>query len=265
MTGRRKFGEFGALLAAEPAEPAHGRVFILSGPSGVGKSSIIGALRGSNLALGYCVTATTRARRPAERDGLDYFFLEPAEFAELRETNQLLEHSQVHGRSEDTWYGIPVASIRAALRAGDDVLIPPEVQGAEKIRRRLGDAVVTVFVSPVPPREIRMRLGGKEPESVLERDIQFERAVREALESRLTRRIEDELQRDAPDQRDHRRREKVDNMLTRLQTSVDEMERMRDYEYVVVNEDGCLDSCVDQVRAIIMAERCRYRRRVVTV
>jgi guanylate kinase len=221
--------------------PAEGRVFILSGPSGVGKTTIIRHLREEHFPLGICVTATTRPPRPTEVDGRDYFFLSREEFVAARDANWFMEFSEVHGKA---MYGIPVASIRAALRTGNDALVPPEVQGAAIIRSKLRNAV-GIFVSPVPPKEIRVRIGGREPESAVERDIQFQRAVREALEARLVA-----------------RHESVEERRVRLETAVREMERMREYDYVVVNESGHLEECLEQVKAIITAERCRYPRRL---
>src|SRR5919198_1068697 len=130
-------------VAAETAqgapgyETARGRVFILSGPSGVGKNSVISELKREGFPLSFPPTATTRRRREGEMDGVDYYFVTDEEFFRMRDNDELLEWAVVHGNN----YGIPRRSVRESLRLGNDVMLPPDVQGGETLRRKLPGAV----------------------------------------------------------------------------------------------------------------------------
>ena len=197
--------------------PATGRVFILSGPSGVGKDTITQFLKDDGFPLGYCVTATTRRPRPGEIDGVHYRFLTDEEFAALREGDQLLEHAIVHGKQ----YGIPVESMRRALRAGNDVLVPPDVQGAATLRAKLPNAI-TIFLAPPSLEELAPRLANRGSEGTEERAVRLEAAKRE-------------------------------------------MQRASEYDYLVINERGKVYESVEKIKAIITAERCRVRQRLVTL
>ncbi len=167
---------------AEPAHaaermseaPARGLVFILSGPSGVGKNTITQCLKDDGFPLGYVVTATTRPRREGEAHSVHYFFLSEAEFGALRDSGGLLEHAIVHGKN----YGIPREEFRAVLRRGKDVLVPPEVQGAATLRQALPNAI-TIFLAPSSLEELRARLEDRNSESVEERAIRLATAARE--------------------------------------------------------------------------------------
>ena len=154
--------------------PATGLVFILSGPSGVGKDTITKFLRTEGFPLGYCVTATTRPPRPGEIDGLHYHFLSDEEFATLRAADGLLEHAEVHGRN----YGIPIENLRAALRAGQDVMVTPDVQGAATLRGKLENAI-TIFLAPPSLEELAPRLANRNSETLDERVLRLETAARE--------------------------------------------------------------------------------------
>jgi guanylate kinase len=159
---------------ATAAGPATGLVFILSGPSGVGKDTITKFLRTEGFPLGYCVTATTRPPRPGEINGLHYLFLSDQEFAALRAAGGLLEHAEVHGRN----YGIPIENLRAALRGGQDVMVTPDVQGAATLRGRLKNAI-TIFLAPPTLEELAPRLANRNSETLEERALRLETAARE--------------------------------------------------------------------------------------
>jgi guanylate kinase len=119
---------------------------IISGPSGVGKDTIIQALRERprDPDYHYVVTCTTRARRPGEIDGVSYQFLTPDEFHALRESGGLLEANEVHGN----WYGTPRAQVLEALAAGHDVILKIDVQGAQQVKERVPNALLVFVVPP---------------------------------------------------------------------------------------------------------------------
>ena len=151
---------------------AYGRVFVISGPSGVGKDTIKNRLRESGFPLGYCVTATTRPAREGERHGVDYYFLTEDEFKAKLDQGQFIEHAIVHGKH---WYGIPIEGLRAGMRSGDDVLVTPDVKGAATLRALIPNAI-SIFLTPANLDELRPRLA--DPRSGRLEDI--ERRMRTA-------------------------------------------------------------------------------------
>ena len=153
---------------------ARGLVFILSGPSGVGKDAIRAQLQEEQFPITFCVTATSRPPRPYEIDGVHYRFLQIEDFDRMEATGELLEHAIVHGRH----YGVPMRHVRDALEAGQDVFITVDVQGGETVRRKLTRAI-TIFLAPPSLDALLPRLAsrGTEPES--ERAIRLATAARE--------------------------------------------------------------------------------------
>ncbi|HEX9793799.1 MAG TPA: guanylate kinase [Planctomycetota bacterium] len=136
-----------------------GRLVVLSGPSGSGKSSLWRRLV-THPQIRFSVSATTRPARPGERDGKDYRFLDAAEFERRRAAGEFLECAQVHGR----WYGTLRADVEADLAAGKDVLLEIDVQGAAQVRdSRLPS--VSIFVMPPSREELERRLRGRRSES----------------------------------------------------------------------------------------------------
>jgi guanylate kinase len=135
-------------------------LFILSGPSGVGKDSVISRLKQCHLALHFAVTITTRPRRAGEADGVNYHFVSAAEFQELERRGALLESAVVHGNH----YGTPLEQVRAALRSGKDVLLKIDVQGAAKVKQRVPQAVF-IFLAPPSVAELVQRLESRGTES----------------------------------------------------------------------------------------------------
>jgi len=119
---------------------------IISGPSGVGKDTIIEALqkRGHIPEYHYVVTCTTRGRRPTEIDGVSYNFLTAAEFAALRDSGELLEANEVHGN----WYGTPRAGVRRALAGGQHAILKIDVQGARVVKAAFPEALLVFVVPP---------------------------------------------------------------------------------------------------------------------
>lgn len=154
-------------LPADHLEAVRGRVFILSGPSGVGKDSVTNELKRQSFPLSFCVTATTRQPRENEVDGINYFFLDRETFYRLRDGDELLEWAVVH----DHDYGIPRWQVRDGLRRGNDILITVDVQGGETLRRKLPGAVF-IFLSPPTLAELKPRLlhrGTESPEELAKR------------------------------------------------------------------------------------------------
>ena len=144
---------------------------VLSGPSGVGKDTVIRRLRDVLPDLHYAVTATTRAPRPGEKHGESYYFLKRSEYEEMLDRGELLAPAQVHGN----WYGAPLQPLRAAFARGEDVLLKIDVQGAIAVRRRFPQAVF-LFLAPSAPHELVDRLGSRQTES--EEDL--DRRIRDA-------------------------------------------------------------------------------------
>jgi guanylate kinase len=129
---------------------------VLTGPSGAGKDSILNALRERNTPYHFTVTATTRAPREGERDGVDYYFVTREEFERMVRDGDLLEHAMVYGQEK----GVPKTPIREALASGKDVLLRTDVQGARYIKSVVPGAI-TVFVTVPSVEELERRLRGR--------------------------------------------------------------------------------------------------------
>jgi guanylate kinase len=135
-------------------------LFVVSGPSGAGKDTLVEGLKARRERLLYSVSATTRAPRPGERDRVDYFFLARAEFERRRELNEFLEHREYNGN----FYGTPRSFIEEKLRDGYDVVMKPEVNGALAIKERFHDAVL-IFIVPDKFSYLRSRLETRRTET----------------------------------------------------------------------------------------------------
>ena len=137
-----------------------GLLVVLSGPSGVGKDAAIAHLKKQGFEIYHVVTATTRARRPNESDGVDYFFKSAAEFEGMIARDELLEWSWVHGHQ----YGPPLAQVRQKLDEGQDVLLKIDVQGAAKVKKRSRDAIF-IFLAPPSIEDLVKRLHERNTDS----------------------------------------------------------------------------------------------------
>ncbi len=186
---------------------------VLSGPSGVGKDSVLSRMKDRGLPYHFTVTATTRPRRevnPADHQFLE--FLSEEAFNELLAKDGLLEHAQVYGHR----YGVPKAPVQEALERGQDVVVRVDVQGAASIKK-LASAAVLIFLLPPSPEDLEARLRA----------------------------------RGLDDPHEIRRR---------LEKTSWEMAQISGFDYAVVNEQNRLEEAVDQVLAIMSAERCRLNR-----
>jgi guanylate kinase len=127
---------------------------VIVGPSGVGKGTVVRKLLERDPSIWLSVSATTRAPRPGEVDGVDYRFVSPEEFEALRSGDGLLEAFEVFGH----WYGTARAPVEEHLAAGQDVMLEIDVQGALAVREAFPDAALLVFVRPPSREEQRRRL-----------------------------------------------------------------------------------------------------------
>ncbi len=164
-----------AFPQGEPAEGAPGaQLVIISGPSGVGKDTIIDALRERPRQPDhhFVVTCTTRPPRPGEIDGVSYHFLDRERFLALRDGGGLLEANEVHGN----WYGTPRAEVRDALTAGHDVILKIDVQGAQHVKERVEEALL-IFIVPPSMETLFARLKARATETADELELRQRNAA----------------------------------------------------------------------------------------
>lgn len=147
---------------------------IISGPSGVGKDTIIQTLRDRRTGSNYhfVVTCTTRARRPGEIDGESYHFVSSKRFAEMRAQGELLEANQVH----DRWYGTPREQVGRALGAGRDIILKIDVQGAQAVKEAVPDALL-IFIVPPTMEALFQRLRSRATETADELELRQRNAA----------------------------------------------------------------------------------------
>jgi len=153
---------------------------IVSGPSGVGKDTVIETFRRLHTGgdVFHVVTSTTRGRREGEVEGVSYDFLAPERFAATRDAGGFLEHAEVHGY----WYGTPLSSVRDALVAGRDVMLKIDVQGAAAVKERITDALL-IFLVPPSLEELFERLVSRASESADELETRQRNAAIELARS----------------------------------------------------------------------------------
>jgi guanylate kinase len=196
-------------------------IFIVSAPSGAGKTTLCDKLQAEFKSLYYAITATTRPPRAGEVEGQSYYFMKPGEFERKLKGNEFFESAIVHGHR----YGSPKGPVIRALQSGKDVLMNLDVQGAATLRD---------YVNKSPPGDPLHR------ELI---DIFVVPPSVEILKSRLIKRGQD------TPLIIHRR----------LKQAQEEISRWREYKYAVVNDD--LAEAYDNMRAIILAERHKIRNR----
>jgi len=192
-------------------------LIVISGPSGVGKDSVVQGLKERGLPVHFVVTATTRPRRENEIHGKDYFFVSTEEFARMIEAQELIEYAFVY----NDYKGIPKQQVREALASGHDVVMRLDVQGAATVRRLAPEAVL-IFLTTRTEAELVNRLKARKSEN-------------------------------------------PDELSLRIATARQELKRVSEFDYVIVNSDGCLEKTVETVIAIILAEHQKVNPRKVTL
>ena len=148
--------------ASQPRK--QGLLFVLSAPSGTGKDSVINALKEQGADFYVVASVTTRSPRPGESEGNPYHFISEERFKQLIDEDELLEYANVHGN----WYGQPRKAIRENLKAGRDVLLKIDVQGAATVRSKVPQAIF-IFLVPGSLDELAERLTQRDTETPEER------------------------------------------------------------------------------------------------
>lgn len=135
-------------------------LIVISGPSGVGKDTVVQHMKGRGLPFHFVVTANTRPKREHEVHGVDYFFVSKEEFARMIEENELIEYAVVYG----DYKGIPKQQVREALDSGKDVIMRLDVQGAETVRKLAPEALL-IFLTTESEEELVKRLKARKTET----------------------------------------------------------------------------------------------------
>ncbi len=202
-----------------------GNLFVLAGPSGVGKTTLEKRLFAEFPDLHYSVSATTRPPRPGERDGVDYFFVSPERFREMRNNDELLESAEFYGNS----YGTPARPVTEAIRNRLDLLIDVEVEGVAQLRKRFGKEAIYILIMPPSFGVLRERLGRRGSED------------RAALSARLDR-----------------ARMEIDRLRGLYESH--NKDHNLGHDYLVVNDD--LERAYEELRSVIVATRAGLARRI---
>ena len=153
-------------------------LIVISGPSGVGKDAVLEKMAELGSPHYFTVTATTRAKRSGERDGVDYFFVTTERFRKMIEQGELLEWAEVYGN----YYGSPKAQIRENLSESKSVILKIDIQGAASVRERCPEALL-IFLAPPSLAELERRLRERMTESPDELAIRLKIADQEMQES----------------------------------------------------------------------------------
>ncbi|MFZ3080364.1 MAG: guanylate kinase [Bellilinea sp.] len=186
-------------------------VIVLSGPSGVGKDSVLKAMQSRGLAFHFVVTSTDRKPRVGEVNGVDYNFISTEQFRRMIQNGEFIEFAEVYGDLK----GVPKSQIHDALASGKDVVLRLDVQGAARLRQLFPESI-QIFLVP-----------------------ENEEKWRDRFISRKT--------------------ETVEMLQQRMDIAHEELKRVNEFNYVVVNCTDCLDTTVNQIAAIIEAEHLKVR------
>ncbi|KXS43332.1 MULTISPECIES: guanylate kinase [unclassified Candidatus Frackibacter] len=184
-----------------------GKLIILSGPSAVGKGTVIEALMAEYQDIAYSISATTRKPRSGEKDGVDYFFLSEKEFKQKIKEDEFIEWAEVHGN----YYGTPKDYVEDTMAKGQDVILEIDIQGAAQVKDKYAEEVF-IFLAPPSLKELESRIHKRGTDS------------KEAIE-------------------------------VRMENATEEMEKAENYDYMIVNDK--VEKAVEQLKAIIIAERCK--------
>lgn len=152
-----------------------GLMFVLSSPSGAGKTTITRAMLKQNNDMIVSISATTRARRSGEVEGQDYHFVDIPTFNNMVENGEMLEHAKVFGN----YYGTPRGPVEEALQSGKDVIFDIDWQGTQQLREMARDDLVTVFILPPSARELENRLR-KRSKDTMETEAQIRERMSKA-------------------------------------------------------------------------------------
>ena len=156
-------------------EQRNGLLLVISGPSGVGKGTLVNALMERNQKIKMSVSATTRAPRPGEIEGVHYFFKTEEEFKAMVDRGEFLEYIHVFGSK---YYGTPRSFVEQQLASGYDVILEIDVQGAMKVKQAFPDAVL-MFITAPSMSEIKSRLIGRGTETMEQVEKRFATAFEE--------------------------------------------------------------------------------------
>lgn len=181
-------------------------LIVISGPSGVGKDTVIKRLQERDPSLTFVVTAASRDPRPGEVHGVDYFFIPHPEFERKIKAGDFLEHAVVYGELK----GILKSEVQKAIDSGNDVVLRVDVQGAATVRKQAPQALL-IFLTTNDEEELVERLKARKTES-------------------------------------------PEKLKVRIETARQELKRVNEFDYKVVNRDGCLEETVDVILSIIEAE-----------
>ena len=154
--------------------PVKPLLIVLSGLSGVGKDTVLTKLRKAGFPAYISVSATTRPRRPGEKDGFDYYFVSPEKFKAMVDADQLLEWATVYGNR----YGIPREPVRRAIKSGQDAIVKIDVQGAATIKKKVPQAVL-IFLITISLTELEKRLKERRTETAAELQLRLKTAKKE--------------------------------------------------------------------------------------
>lgn len=157
-----------------PDPPPAPILVVVSGPSAAGKDAVLNRLKESGFPARFITTVTTRPRRSAERDNVDYHFVSTARFHEMIDHRELLEWASVY----ENWYGVPRQPVKQALDRGQDVIVKVDIQGAATIRRIIPEAV-SIFLMPPSLEELAARLRRRQTESAFDLARRLETAEEE--------------------------------------------------------------------------------------